>query len=173
MMKSFLRSLAVATVVCGLVSTVVAAPKGGKKGAAKPAATPAAMYKLPETVSLTDDQKPKLEAINKEFLPKFQALSKKGNDLLTKEQKQARRAAQKAGKDAGKKQKEITADVQAAMKLTAEQKKSLDEVKAETTKLKSDMETKVLALLTDDQKAQVEAAKKKAGKKGKKAAKAA
>ncbi len=170
-MKSFLRSLTVSAVICGLALPLAAAQKENKKKTDKPAAAPAAMYKLPETVALTEEQKPKLEAINKEYTPKFQALGKKGSDLLTKEQKTARREAQKAGKDAGKKQKEIQADVEAAMMLSDEQKKQTAEVKTETTKLKAEMETKVVALLTDEQKTQVEDAKKKAGKKNKKAAK--
>lgn len=164
-MKPALRSLTVFAVVCGLALPLAAAPKEGKgkKKADKPAAAPRAMYKLPETIKLTDEQKTKLAAINKEYTPKFRELAKKGNDILTKEQKKARRDAMKEAKDAGKKQKEVQAAVNAAMNLSDEQKEQMDKVKAETTKLKTEMEAKVVALLTPEQKSELP----KKGKKGK------
>ena len=167
-MNAFLRSVSFAAVACGLALPLAAAQSEDGK---KKAADPAAMYKLPEAVVLTEEQTTKLDEIKKEFTPKFQALGKKGNDVLTKEQRTARRDAQKAAKEAGKKGKELRAEVEAALKLTDEQKKQMAEIKTETDKLRSEMETKVVALLTDDQKSQVEQAKKKAAKKAKKAAK--
>ncbi len=173
-MKPVLRSLTVFAVVCGLALPLVAAPKEGKADAKKKtdkaAAAPAAMYKLPETIALTEEQKTKLGAINKEYTPKFQEVAKKGNDILSKEQRTARREAMKEAKEAGKKQKEIQAAVAEAMKLSDEQKEQMDKVKAETTKLKSEMETKVVALLTPEQKAELPKKGKK-GSKNKKAAK--
>jgi len=171
-MKTLLRSLALAAVVCGLTLPLAAADDAkadGKKD--KAAAEPAAMYKLPPTVTLTEEQTAKLAEIKKEYTPKFQTLGKKNNDILTKEQRKARREAQQKAKDEGKKGKQMQAAVEAALMLSDDQKKQMDEVKAETAKLKSEMETKVVALLTDDQKSQVEAAKKKGNKKNKKAAK--
>jgi len=56
------------------------------------------------------------------------------------------------------------------MKLSDEQKEQMDKVKAETTKLKTEMETKVVALLTPEQKAELPKKGKKGGK-NKKAAK--
>jgi Spy/CpxP family protein refolding chaperone len=172
-MKTALRSLTLFVVVCGLAAPLAAAPKedkaAGKKKTDKAAAAPAGMYKLPDTITLTEDQKTKLAAINKEYSPKFVALAKKGNDILTKEQKMARREAMKEAKEAGKKQKEVQAAVTEAMKLSDEQKKKLDEVKAETTKLRTEMEGKVVALLTPEQKAELP----KKGKKGAKNKKAA
>lgn len=167
-MKPVLRSLTVFAVVCGLALPLAAAPKEGKANAKKktdkPAAAPAAMYKLPETIKLTDEQKTKLAAINKEYTPKFQALAKKGNDILTKEQKTARREAMKEAKEAGKKPKEIQAAVAAAMKLSDEQQEQMDKVKAEQMKLRTEMEGKVVALLTPEQKAELPKKGKKGGK---------
>lgn len=166
-MNAFLRSVSFAAVACGLALPLAAAQnEDGKK-----AAEPAAMYKLPEAVVLTEEQTTKLDEIKKEFTPKFQALGKKGSEVLTKEQRVTRRETQKAAKEAGKKGKELRAEVEAALKLTDEQKKQMAEIKTETDKLRSEMETKVVALLTADQKTQVEQAKKKASKKAKKAAK--
>jgi hypothetical protein len=168
-MRTALRSLTAAALTFGFALSLPAIEEG-TKNEAKPAAEPAAMYKLPGTVTLTDEQKAKLDEIKKEYTPKFRELAKKSDAVLTKEQKKARRDAQKAGKEAGKKQKEIQADVSAAMNLTDDQKKQRAEIKEQTDALKAEMESKVVALLTDDQKAQVEAAKKKANKKAKKAA---
>lgn len=171
-MKTVLRSLTLSALVCGLALPLAAADDakaGGKKG--KAAAEPAAMYKLPETVVLTEEQTAKLAEIKKEYTPKFRELGKKNNAVLSKEEQKARREAGQKAEAEGKKGKERQAAVDAAVTLTDEQKKQMAEVKAETTKLRSEMETKVVALLTDEQKAQVEAAKKKPGKKNKKAAK--
>lgn len=121
------------------------------------------MYKLPETVTPTEEQKAKIEAINKEYTPKFRALAKKGSDALTAEQKTARREAMKKAKEAGKKGKELQSEVESAMKLTDEQKEQLAKVKAETMKLRQEMEGKVVALLTPEQKAELP----KKGKRGK------
>lgn len=168
-MRTALRSLTAAALTLGFALSLPAIEEGTKKEA-KPAAEPAGMYKLPDTVALSDEQKAKLDEIKKEYTPKFQDLAKKSDAVLTKEQKKARRDAQKAAKEAGKKQKEIQADVEAAMNLSEDQKKQRAEIKEQTDKLKAEIETKVVALLTDDQKAQVEAAKKKSDKKAKKAA---
>src|SRR5690606_35380388 len=113
----------------------------------KAAAAPAGMYKLPETISLTDDQKAKFAAIQKEYTPKFRALAKKTSEILSPEQRKARRDAMKTAREAGKKPKEVQAAVEAASKLTDAQKEQLDKVKAETMKLRGEMEAKVVALL--------------------------
>ena len=168
-MKPALRSLTVFAVVCGLALPLAAAPKegkeNGKKKTDKAAAAPAAMYKLPETIKLTDEQKTKLAAINKEYTPKFQALAKKTSEILTKEQMKARREATKEARDAGKKPKEVQEAVAAAMKLSDEQKTQMDKVKAEQTKLRTEMEGKVVALLTPEQKAELPKKGKKGAKK--------
>ncbi|MGC1274516.1 MAG: hypothetical protein WBC44_12495 [Planctomycetaceae bacterium] len=176
-MTNALRSLTLAAVVCGLAMPLAAAPKegakaGARKKADKQSALPAGMYKLPEVITLTDEQKPKVEALNKEYAPKFRELAKKNRDLLTKEQRQARRDAMKSAKEAGKKGKQLQADVQAAMQLSAEQKEQLEKLKAETMTLRTQMQEKVVSVLTPEQKEQLPKPKKgKRGAKGKKAAK--
>ncbi|MBA3312468.1 MAG: Spy/CpxP family protein refolding chaperone [Planctomycetota bacterium] len=173
-MKTALRSLTVFAVVCGMSLPLAAAPNAGKadgkKKADKAAAVPAAMYKLPETITLTDEQKTKVEALKKEYTPKFQALAKKGNDILTKEQKMARREAMKEAKAADKKPKEVQAAAQEAMQLSDAQKEQMGKVKEETTKLRTEMENKVVALLTPEQKAELPKKGKKGAKNKKKAA---
>lgn len=175
-MTNVLRSLTLAAVVCGLAMPLAAAPKDAAKANArkkneKQSALPAAMYKLPDVVALTDEQKPKIEALNKEYAPKFRELAKKNRDLLTKEQRQARREATKSAKEAGKKGKQLQADVEAAMQLSAEQKEQLAKLKTETTDLRKQMQEKVVSLLTPEQKEQLPKPKKgKRGGKNKKAA---
>ena len=73
-------------------------------------------------VTLTDDQKSKLEDLKKEYEPKLKEAYAK-EDVLTPEQKKAGEEAKKAAKAAGKKGKEVKDAVAAAVKETDDQKK--------------------------------------------------
>lgn len=73
-------------------------------------------------VTLTADQESKLEALKKEYKPKFAELYAK-QDVLTPEQKKAADQARKEAKAAGKKGKEMYAAVDEAVKKTDAQKK--------------------------------------------------
>ena len=90
-------TLAVALLIA---SPVLAAPKKGEKKAVCPAAQ--AVDQMTRGLTLTDDQKAKLDSIKKEFGPKLTE-AMKALDVLTPEQKQAGKDAAKAAKAAGKK----------------------------------------------------------------------
>ena len=172
-MRTALRSLVVAALVCGLGLSLAAAPKEGKRGKKKgdkPAAVPAAMYKLPDSITLTDEQKPKLAAIQKEFTPKFRELARKNRELLTPEQRAARKEAMEKTKAAGTKGKQRQSEIEAAMNLSDTQKEQLAKLKEATAKLRGEMETKVVALLTAEQKAELPKKKGRQGNKRKRAA---
>jgi Spy/CpxP family protein refolding chaperone len=123
--------------------------KKKKKGRKAPVAV-----RVPKSITLTDDQKKQVAAINKEFGPKLAEVQKAVNGVITKEQRQARNAANKKAKADGVKGKARNAAIQAALNLTDDQ----DVQKAARAKF--------VEILTAEQKAKLP--KKKKGKKKKK-----
>ena len=107
------------------------------------------MLKRLEKAELTADQIAKV----KEIVAKHSEALKAANDKvnLTAEQKQARGEATKKAQAEGKKGKDLQAAVDAAAKLTDEQKEALKKVQ----ELQQAMMKEVNGLLTDDQKAKL------------------
>ena len=106
-------------------------------------------------LNLTDDQKAKLEEIKTEYAPKVKEVGQKAAGILTPEQKTARQEALKAAKAAGKTPKEARKEAQAAVKLTEAQKVKLGEARKAGFALRKEIRGKVLAILTPEQKAQL------------------
>ena len=115
-------------------------------------------------VTLTDEQKSKLNALKKECEPKFKEIYAK-QEVLTPEQKKAGEEAKKAAMAEGKKGKELNAAIAAAVKETADQKKQEKEAAQELRALEKELHGKVVDLLTPEQKAKIEAARPKKGEK--------
>ena len=147
-------------VVLLMASALAAAPKKGKGKKKKAPRCPAAQRvdRMLSGLTLTDEQKAKLDEIKKEFGPKLMEVMKK-MDVLTPEQKKARAEAAKAAKAAGKKGKEAREAVEAAVKLTDDQKAKMAEVKKEMGPLQKELTQKVLAVLTPEQKQQLKKAR--------------
>jgi hypothetical protein len=151
-------------------SPVFAAP--GKKPAA-PKNT-VAYYKTIDKslnpVTLTDDEKTKLDALKKDYEQKFVDAYAKQN-VRTPEQKKAAAEARDAAKAAGKTRQEITKADNDAVKLTDEQKAQRKDANKALRALQTEFKGKVMDLLTDAQKKELDAAKpKKASKAAKPAA---
>lgn len=145
------------------------AVKKGKKGKGKKERSPsAAVMQLIKGVELTAEQKPKVEALAKEWGPKLQATFKKRTDLLTAEQKKAQNDARKAGVKDGKKGKDLQKLVTAAVSLTEEQKTKMATASKAHNELRTSVLKKISELLTDEQKAKIPALNKKAKGAGKK-----
>ncbi len=123
-------------------------------------------------VTLTDDQKSKLETLKKDYESKFQDAYTK-QDVLTPEQKKLADEAKKAAKAEGKSRKEVKAAVDEAVKKTDEQKAQEKEAGKALRALEKEMRGKVLDLLTQEQKDQVKSSKSKKGDKPAKPAKPA
>jgi Spy/CpxP family protein refolding chaperone len=105
-------------------------------------------------LTLTDEQKAKVAELKKEYDPKFTENMTKSQGVLTDEQKKARReAAQKARAD-GKNRKEMQEAIDAAVKLTPEQKKTQEELKKAGEALTKEVQAKVDSILTAEQKEQ-------------------
>ena len=117
-------------------------------------------------LTLTAEQKAKMDELCKDLGPKLMTIMKK-MDTLTPEQKKAQAEAMKAARDAGKKGKEAADAVAAALKLTDEQKAKQAEMRKEMAPLEKELREKVMAVLTSEQKEQL----KKKAEGAKKAAK--
>ena len=110
------KTLLTLALVCVVSASVMAADE--KKPARKRgAATPTAVQ-LPKEIELTDDQKTKLAAVNKEYAEKFAAAQKAVDAVLTDEQKKARDEARKEARVNMKKGKDAKAAMDAALKIT-------------------------------------------------------
>jgi Spy/CpxP family protein refolding chaperone len=169
-------SLVIALVIAG---TALADGKGKDKPKADgkgPAKKAQAAFPMLEGLKLTDGQKAKVEALRKEIDTKRAEIQKKMGSILTAEQKKARQDAEKAAKTAGKKGKEFHDAVEAAVKLTDDQKAKMAAAKKEMDGLQKQIRDKIDGILTPEQKEQLKkahAAKKGDGKKCDKAAKPA
>lgn len=150
--------------VLGLLLLAVIAPVSAAEEPAKGKKDPVEQqvqrrFELPEAVSLTEEQKPKLEAIRKEFASKVKEQIEKREGSLTAEQKEARKAAQKAARQAGKKPKEIQEAAFAALKLSGDQLKQYTAAEEELKKFDKEIRSKIEEVLTAEQKASLKKAK--------------
>ena len=132
-MRMFL-TLALALLI---TSPAFAAKKKAEKKPASPATQ--AVDTMTKSLTLTEDQKAKLDGIKKDFNSKLADAMKAADELLTPEQKKARQEAGKAAKAAGKTGKEAHQAVDDAMKLTAEQKDKLAEAQKPVRTLQKEL----------------------------------
>ena len=153
-------------VMLALVVTAWSVMAAERKAPPCPAAQ--RVERMTEGLTVTAEQKTKFGDLCKEFGPKLMDVMKKV-DVLTPEQKTSQREAMKAAKDAGKTGKELREAVQAAVKLTDDQKAKQVETRKEMGALEKELREKVMAVLTPEQKDEL---KKKADEARKKAAEA-
>jgi hypothetical protein len=106
-------------------------------------------------IEFSQEQQAKVEAIRKEFLPKLTENQRKWAGVITAEQVRARQEAFQKARDAGKEGQELRDAVEAAVKLTAEQKKQQATLLEERNKLVSGIRDQLTALLTDEQRAKL------------------
>ena len=123
-----------------------------------PAAVPFAGFL--QGLNLSDAQKAKLQDLQKEFAGKFQAAHKKMEDILTDAQKKARATALEEAKKAGKPMREAFQAAQKAVSLTPEQKAKFNEAGKAMGAVYHELHDKVTALLTPEQKKQLESRQK-------------
>lgn len=169
-MKKLARLVLTLAVAAILVAPAAAQNKKKKRKKGRKKARALNVVRLPRAVqeTLSDEQKSKIAAINKEYAPKLAELFKKRNAILTPEQRKAQREAQRSARQAGKRGKALRDAVAEAVKLSDDQKKQQREIGKQLRALQQQARTKVLAVLTDEQKAKLRAKRGKKGKKGKK-----
>ena len=166
-MKHTARIVLTLSMVVLLGSSLLAA-EGQKKGKrdkkGQQQRKPSVTRTLPKEVVATFsvEQKEKFALMDKEFGPKLAEFAKKRAAILSPEQRKAQNDARKVATEAGKKGKELREAVDAATNATDQQKKQLAELAKEKAPLDKIIREKVLALLTDEQKAMIP--KRKGGK---------
>ena len=163
-MKTIIHSLSLLLLAFAVITPTFADDKADKAKAKKKKSAPAAI-KVPGGVTLNEDQRAKLAALNKEFGPKLAACRKEAAGIITADQRKARAAALKEAKAAGKKGKELREAAEAAFKVSEEQKTKLAECKKAMGALQKEVRAGLAAILTDEQKAKLRAGRK-GGKKG-------
>jgi hypothetical protein len=147
-MKPLLIKTLIVSCLMGLVAVGFAQQDKKKKAGNDPTAK--LRGKL-ESSDLGADLKEKVAKIIDASAGKLKELQAKVDATLTDEQRAAKKAAQKAAKDAGRKGKAIQEEAMAAMKLTDEQKKKYDEATAALNAATADMNKAIAALLSDEQ----------------------
>ncbi|HET6425263.1 MAG TPA: hypothetical protein VFG20_16365 [Planctomycetaceae bacterium] len=115
----------------------------------------AQVFQLPKEITLTAEQQAKMDTLKKEFGPKIAELQKKSNEILTKEQREARKAAADKAKADGLKGKAMQDAVNAAVNATPEQKEKLAAVKKELDPLITEVKKQIENFLTEDQRAKL------------------
>ena len=103
---------------------------------------------VPSDVQLSEEQKTKVEALVAEYRRKIAELRAKLTDILTDEQNQASAVAKKQALAEGKKGVALRRVVDAAAKLTDEQKKQLLDLREAMGKLLRERGEKLLQVLT-------------------------
>ena len=139
----------------------------------------AKLMKSFKKANLTAEQKASAKVIVGKHVESYLAAKKAADELLTEDQMALEKAAIKKGRADGLKGKELDAAGLAAIGLTEAQQVSYVEAKTNLSSISKTVQTEILALLTDEQKAALpkqikgkknkgDKKKKKKGKKGKK-----
>ena len=143
-----LSRLLIATLIAALaISPALAA---GKKNKGKRDATASIKKKL-SAAELPADVREKANKVLADDAPKLNAAQAKVDAILTSEQKEARKTAQKEAKANGTKRKQAQASVEAAMKLTSEQKSKLASAESELKSAQAALQKDLQAVLTSEQ----------------------
>jgi hypothetical protein len=155
----------VALLMAVFVAVPLLAAEGKKTARKKP--LPHALQ-LPSEITLTAEQQKKLDELVATYGPKFEAMEKQRDSILSEEQRKAGAEARKAALASGKKGKDLQQAADEAMKLKPEQKSKLDAISKESTALGKEIREKLRDLLTAEQNEELkklEQKKKEAGKK--------
>jgi hypothetical protein len=105
-----------------------------------------------EKAKLTDEQKKKIDEIRAKYSEKVLAIRQELGSIMTKERRQAEKAAREKAKAEGKKGAELEAAITAALNLNDEEKRTREEAQAKMKKVQGEIRQEVLAVLTDEQK---------------------
>jgi hypothetical protein len=122
----------------------------GKKNKDKRDATTAIKKKL-SAADLPADVREKVNKVLTDDSPKLKDAQAKVDAILTTEQKQARQQAQKEAKANGTKRKQAQASIDAAMKLTSEQRSKLSAAESELKSAQAALMKDLQAVLTAEQ----------------------
>jgi hypothetical protein len=155
-MKAVFRTLLVFAVAAVMLANIASAQEEKKKGRGqrKQISPTEAPFQLPRSITLSDEQKKKLDDLKKEYEPKLAAAAKKAE--LTSEQRDAARKARE-----GKTGREAREASEAALNLTDAQKEGRDELR----KVSGEIRQAIQGFLTDEQKKEFQDRRKQGRKK--------
>jgi hypothetical protein len=157
-----LTCLATALVLLGTCTTHAQDAKKAKKR--DTAGANAQVFQLPKDIELNAEQKAKLDELKKEHGPQIAELQAKLNEILSPEQRQARKDAAAKNTEEKLKGKEAQQRVLQALKLTPEQQEKWDKTQKEVNDLNAKVKEKIGGFLTDEQRAKVPGLVKKKAK---------
>ena len=143
-------ALAVSLAIAGSLSAED--QRKGKQPESRPAAGGIQVDELLKGLNLSRAQMMRIQALAKQYAPKFNKLTKKQTNILTVEQKKAVAEAKRKAIKAGKEPHEIEAAIRDAVTLTDEQQKAMDEIEEEMVGLQREMLGKALKCLTPAQR---------------------
>jgi len=106
-------------------------------------------------VEFTPEQQARIEELRKKYSPQMSEIQGKRDGILTDEQRQAQREAFRVAREAGKQGAALRSAVDAAVKLTDEQKATLAKLQKERAGLLAEIQKELRALLTDEQRKQL------------------
>ena len=164
-----------------ITSATVAQEKKKRAGAARLSPVAQAMMRMHnlhealEGLDLTEEQKAAHKKLHEEIGPKMKEIMEGMKEILTEEQIAAIKTVGEKAKEDGLKGRKLFATVEAALKLTDEQKEKMVEPGKKLQALQRAAMKKVIANLTPEQKEKIKAKmapqrkKKPAGAKKKKA----
>ncbi len=113
------------------------------------------LHEVVEKLDLTAEQQEALKKLREDTGPNMKDAFEKLKAVFSDEQQAAGDAAMKEAKEAGKQDRQVMAAVEAAVKMTEEQKKKLDEIGKEMSSLQKDIMKKTLAILSPEQQEKV------------------
>jgi hypothetical protein len=146
-----MKRLSLLFLAVGLMTAIIAptfAAAGKKDRKSDPTAR---ISKKLESAGLSADALEKAKKVIAEHAAKLKDAQAKADAVLTSEQKAAQKSAQQAAKTAGKKGKESKAEIEAALKLTAEQKTKLADARQALAKEEASLTSDLKSALGDDQ----------------------
>ena len=106
-------------------------------------------------IEFSQSQQAQVEELRKKYTPQLIEIQQKYGSILTDEQRQAQREAFRAAREAGKQDAELRKAVEAAVKLTDEQKDQQAKIQQERGTLFAKIQEELRALLTDEQRKQL------------------
>jgi hypothetical protein len=157
-MRRVLHACVSALVIIAITTPAFAAKKDKNKGK-DPTAS---VKKKLDAADLPTDVREKINKVLADDSPKLKEAQAKIDAILTSEQKQAKRIAQKEARASGTKGKNARASIEAAMKLTDEQKSKLSSAESDLKSAQATLTKDLRAVLTPEQadKAGLKAKKK-------------
>jgi Spy/CpxP family protein refolding chaperone len=133
-----------------VIAAITTPAFAAKKDKRKTDATASIRKKL-DAASLPADVREKANKVLADDGPKLNEAQAKIDAILTSEQKQAKRTAQKEARSSGAKGKNARASIDAAMKLTPEQKTKLASAEGDLKSAQATLTKDLRAVLTPEQ----------------------